>query len=346
MKRLINYTVQLKFIVENVLFLLGGASVFLYGLKIMSANIQKLAGRKMQGLLSRSTSSRIKGAAVGAAVTAVIQSSTAANVMLAGFVNAGAISSAQAMAVVMGANVGTTITAQLVSLSGNSLFNVTAAGSVAALVGFLLSFSKRERREAFGNALFGLGALFIGLEIMNGSVIALHGNDFFKRLFLAENPLALVLNGLLITGVVQSSSAVSSVIILLARGGLIGFADGAYMLLGTNVGAGIAVLFVGASMGTEAKKVAVANLLFNVLGTLLFLPPMMIFENRLTAFFAQISGEIERQTANFHTLFNLVSTAVLLPFSKPFYRAVEFICNIKTPRLKRVKAGKTKLAKV
>ncbi|MBP5194289.1 MAG: Na/Pi symporter, partial [Clostridia bacterium] len=233
MKRVINYTVQLKFLVENALFLLGGVSVFLYGLRLMSVNMQKLAGKKMQALLSRSTSSRIKGAAVGAAVTAVIQSSTAANVMLAGFVNAGAISSAQAMAVVMGANVGTTITAQLVSFSGNSLFNVTAAGSLVAFIGFLFSFSKKGGREAFGSALFGLGALFIGLEIMNGSVIALHGNDFFKRLFLAENPFVLVLNGLLITGVVQSSSAVSSVIILLARGGLIGFADGAYMLLGT-----------------------------------------------------------------------------------------------------------------
>lgn len=325
-----------KSFMENLLLMIGGITVFLFGLRLMSDHLQRIAGSRMKKMLSKATDSRLKGVAVGAAVTAVIQSSTATEIMLVGFVNAGALGLAEAISVVMGANIGTTVTAQLVSLSGNNAFDITAFGSLAAFVGFLLTFFKKPAACHIGYILLGFGMIFIGLEIMNSTVCAFRDYEFFRRLFTAENPLILMLNGLLITGIVQSSSAVSSVMIILALNGLISFENSMFLILGTNIGAGIAVLFVSTSMSIDAKRVAVANILFNVIGMLVLIVPLVMFESEIASFFAAISGGIERQIANFHTLFNIAVTLLLLPLLKPFERLVVKMTSLpKGRRLKR-----------
>ncbi len=318
-----------KSFTENILILLGGITVFLNALKLMSDNMQAVAGERMKRLLVGATGSRLRGVAVGAAATAVIQSSTATSMMLVGFVNAGILGLGQAITVVMGANIGTTITAQLVSLSGTNAFNVTAVASLVAFVGFFLGFSHRETARRVGNILFGFGTLFIGLEIMNGAIYAFRDLAFFRRLFMADNPLILVFNGILITGIVQSSSAVSSVMIILASNGLITFENSMFLILGTNIGAGIAVLLVSTAMSPEARRVAVANILFNVVGALLCFGPLVLFSCEIGHFFALISGGTERQIANFHTVFNLLVTAVLLPFAGPFERLVVLLTPVR-----------------
>ncbi len=313
---------------ENALLLLGGIALFLSGLKGMSANVQSLAGKRMKTLLGRFTGNRLYGALTGCAVTAVIQSSTASNIMLVGFVSAGAMSLGQAVPVVMGANIGTTVTAQLVALSGEGAFSVTAIAAFIGFLGFLTGLIKNPRAERVGGIMLGFGCVFIGLEVMNGAVIAFKEFAFFRRLFAVQNPFALMLNGFLITAVVQSSSAVSSVMIVLAMNGLISFEGSMYLILGTNIGAGVAVLLVGATSSREAVQVAVANILFNVMGALLFLPFIVAFEDAIGSFFLSFSGSIERQVANFHTVFNLLSTALMLPFTRPFETLVVKICSL------------------
>ena len=159
----------IKSFLENILLMLGGITVFLYGMRLMSDNMQAIAGGKMKQLLENATSTGVKGVAVGASVTAIIQSSTATNIMLVGFVNAGVLGLGQAISVVMGANIGTTITAQLVSLSGSNAFDITAFGSLIAFVGFILTFTKGKLAEKIGQIMFGFGAIFIGLENYNAS---------------------------------------------------------------------------------------------------------------------------------------------------------------------------------
>lgn len=328
-------------ILENLFLTFGGITIFLHGLQLMSENVQALAGNKMKGLLSVATGSPIKGVLAGAGVTAIIQSSTATNIMLVSFVNAGALSILQAVSVVMGANIGTTVTAQLVSLSGSNIFNITAFGSLVALVGFLFGFTSNKTANRIGRVMLGFGCLFIGLEIMNTSVFAFKDYPFFRRLFMVENPLLLVLNGLLITGIVQSSSAVSSVMIVLAINGLITFEGSMYLILGTNIGAGIAVLLVSSTMTREAKKVAVANMLFNVVGTLIVLIILVFWEEQIARAFA-LSGGIERQIANFHTLFNTLVAVLLLPLLKPFVKLVDLL----TPNEERRKKNPTKNCRI
>lgn len=309
-------------VLENLLLMIGGITVFLFGLTLMSDSLQSIAGEKLRAVLARVTGSPLKGVLAGTGVTAVVQSSTAVNIMLVGFVNVGAIGLKQAIPVVMGSNIGTTVTAQLVSLSGSNALDITALGSLAAFIGFLLTFTKNSLAKKIGGVLLGFGMIFIGLEIMNTSICAFRTYAFFRRLFMAGHPLLMLMNGFLLTAVVQSSSAVSSVMIILALNGLITFESGMYLLLGTNIGAGVAVLIVSSNMTKEARQVAVANVLFNVVGTAIMLLPIMTFEGQVAAFFAQISGGIERQIANFHTMFNLLVTIILLPFVGAFERLV------------------------
>lgn len=332
-------------VIENLLLMLGGITVFLYGLSVMSENVRAVAGGKLGVLLARATGSPLRGVISGAVATAVVQSSTAINIMLVGFVNAGIIGLAQAIPVVMGANVGTTVTAQLVSLSGSNIFNITAMGSLVAFIGFLLTLGKAERARRAGGIMLGFGLVFIGLEIMNASVCAFRTYSLFRRLFTVSHPLLMLVNGFLITAITQSSSAVSSFMIILALNGIITFEGGMYLLLGANIGAGVAVLIVSAGLGEEARRVALANLLFNILGTAILIVPLMLFEGQVACFFARVSGGIERQIANFHTAFNLFTTLTLLPFVKFFERLVVVLSSLKIgKRISKVKSVAVKNA--
>lgn len=307
-----------KFLLETFSLLIGGITVFLLGLKMMSDSVGEFAGGKMRAMLSRLTSTRVGGFLTGTAVTAVVQSSTATNIMLVSFVESGMLPFASTVAVTMGANVGTTVTAQLVSLSGSSLFNVTAVASAIGFVGFIMSLLKRDGIKFAGRVMLGFGLLFIGLEIMNKTVFAFNDVPVVKGLFSSGSPLLLMLNGLLVTGLVQSSSAVTGILILLGMNGIITFEASIYFILGTNVGACFTVMILSAGKSREARQVAMSNLLFNAVGALVYYIAMMLFSSQIIGLFEMLTPTVERKIADFHTLFNLSMSLLLLPFVKQF----------------------------
>ncbi len=304
--------------VRHILLALGGITFFLLGLKFMSENMEKLAGNKMQKVLRTFTNNRCAGVLTGAISTAVLQSSIATNVITVGFVSSGILTFYSASAIVMGANIGTTVTAQLVSLSGSELFDVTALGSLIAFIGFILMFFKNVKLECLGGVMAGFGMLFFGLDVISDSVAFFKNFQSFRNIFLVQNDLLLILNGILITSIIQSSSAVTSVMIILASNGLLAFESSMFLILGANVGTCFSVILASANKPVEARRVAYFNLLFNVVGTVVLFLPLSLFKTQISEVFLDFSGTIEREIANFHTLFNILVTAILLPLLKPF----------------------------
>lgn len=313
------------YIVKHLLLALGGITFFLLGLKFMSENMEKLAGKKMQKVLKTCTKNRFAGVLTGAISTAVLQSSIATNVITVGFVSSGILTFFSGACIVMGANIGTTVTAQLVSLSGSEVFDMTALGSLIAFIGFILMFFKSEKLVCLGGVMAGFGMLFFGLDVISSSVAFFKNFPSFRKIFLVENDLLLLLNGILITSIIQSSSAVTSVMIILASNGLLGFESSMFLILGANIGTCFSVILASANKPVEARRVAYFNLLFNVFGTLILFLPLTLYKMEIANSFLSFSGSIEREIANFHTLFNLLVTIILLPLLKPF---TKFICKV------------------
>ncbi len=313
------------FILENILLAVGGITLFLVGLNFMSDNMESLTGEKMKILLNECTKNKYYGVLTGTFTTAIIQSSIATDVIVLGFVSNNIISFYRASAIIMGANIGTTMTAQLVSLSGKEFFNITAIGSLVAFLGFILSFIKKKNFAEIGGVMMGFGMLFLGLEVISEKVSYFKNFEAFRSIFLVKNDLLLLLNGILITSVIQSSSVVTSVMIVLATNGLITFENSMFLILGTNIGNCLAVIVASLNKPIDARRTAFFNLAFNCLGTIILIVPVMLFKSQLANAFLSFSGTIERQIANFHTLFNIFVTLVLLPVLKPF---TNLICKI------------------
>ena len=316
------------------LLALGGISFFLLGLKFMSENMEKLAGLKMQKVLKTFTKNKYSAVLTGAVSTALLQSSIATNVITVGFVSSGILSFYSGACIVMGANVGTTMTAQLVSLSGSELFDITALGSLISFIGFTLMFLKSQKLEYLGGVMVGFGMLFFGLDVISYSVSYFKNFQAFRNIFLVENDLLLFLNGIIITAIIQSSSAVTSIMIVLASNGLLSFENSMFLILGANVGSCFSVILASLNKPIEARRVAYFNLFFNVLGSLLLFLPLTIFKYEIGDWFLQISKTIEREIANFHTLFNVLVTMILLPFIKPFTRFIEKVITNKQKKKK------------
>ena len=306
------------YILEHILLSLGGVTLFLLGLKFISENMEELSSKKVNNLIRNFTKNKYVGVLTGAGVTALIQSSVATNVIVVGLVSSGVISFYSGSAVIMGANIGTTITAHLVSLSQSSFFNVTAVGSLIGFFGFLLSFAKSKNVALFGNVLAGFCMIFIGLDVINNGVIFFKNYAFFRSIFLVESSALLLLNGIVITALVQSSSAVSSVIIILASNGLVDFSNAIFLILGANIGTCLPVILASLNKDIEAQKTAFFNLCFNIFGVLLLYFPLSLFKEQVSQFFTLFSSGIEKQIANFHTLFNLFVTVAILPFLSSF----------------------------
>ena len=305
----------------NVFFMLGGIAVMMFGMRTMGANLERVAGNKMKLLLGKITNNRLVGVGIGAATTAIINSSAATTVMLVGFVNIGLITLTQAASVIMGANIGTTITAQILSLSGTQGFDVASVAAVIAAFGTVLAlFFKNDKINKTGYILLGLGFIFLGLRIMSVSVNAIiydgkNLRPFFINLFQADHfPLLLVLIGIVLTALIQSSAAVTG--ILIAIGGALKLETAIFIILGSNIGTCVTAIISSIGTSTSAKRTAVIHLLFNFFGCLICIAPLWIWGKEFGAFMGTISGDsIERQIANFHTLFNLVTTIILLPFT-------------------------------
>ena len=295
--------------ISNVFSLFGGLALFLYGMQMMSDGLEAAAGNKMKQILEKLTSNRFLGVVVGALITAVIQSSSATTVMVVGFVNTGLMTLKQAVWIIMGANIGTTITGQLIALDVGELAPLLAFIGVATIM-----FSKNEKHHHFASIIAGLGILFIGMDMMSGAMKPLRDVPEFVNLLTSfSNPILGILAGAVFTAVIQSSSASVGILQALASSGAIGLGSAAYVLFGQNIGTCITALISSLGANTNAKRTTIIHILFNCIGTIIFTILCMV--SPLVAFVEGITpGNVPSQIANLHTIFNIVTTILLIPF--------------------------------
>lgn len=301
---------------EHINILLGlfsGLALFLFGMEFMGDGLENAAGSRLKSFFDKAITNPFKGALVGTIVTAIIQSSSATTVMVVGFVNAGLMSLYQAVGVIMGANIGTTITGQLITFKIDDyipLFIIIGAA--------LILFMKQQNRKEIGKIIFGFGLLFMGLSTMKESMSPIAETTFFQDLIVAleGNMFLGILVGAIMTAVVQSSSASTAILLSLAATGAINLQVAIPILFGNNIGTCVTALLSSLNANKVAKKAAFIHLAFNLIGTLIFLP----FINLLSQIVVTIGGDIDRQIANAHTIFNIVNAALLLPFAGLFVK--------------------------
>lgn len=308
----------------SVLTLIGGLALFLYGMNVMGGGLEKLAGGKLEKIFEKLTSNPLKAVLLGMTVTAVIQSSSATTVMLVGFVNAGIMKLHQAIGVIMGANIGTTITAWILSLSGVEgdsfliqMLKPSSFSPVLAVIGVIfLTFSKNGKRKDIGTIFLGFAVLMFGMDMMSGAVEPLKDvPEFANILLLFRNPLLGVLAGALLTAIIQSSSASVGILQALSSTGAIKFGAALPIILGQNIGTCVTALLSSIGTSKNAKRVAVVHLYFNIIGTVLFLAAFYTL-NAVFSFPFMNDTVGAANIAVVHTIFNFTTTIVLLPFIK------------------------------
>ncbi|PPK48566.1 PhoU-like phosphate uptake regulator [Clostridium algidicarnis DSM 15099] len=293
-----------------IIGLIGGLGLFLYGMKLMGDGLENAAGEGLKSILEKATSNKFMGVLVGAVVTAVVQSSSATTVMVVGFVNAGLMNLSQAVGVIMGANIGTTVTAQLVAFKLDTIAPIFVGIGVA-----IVMFSKSTKRREFGNIILGFGILFMGMGIMGDAMKPIAQSQQFKDLIIAigDNWAIGIVAGLAMTAVVQSSSATTGILIALAGTGSIDMSIAIPVILGCNIGTCVTALLASIGTSKTARKAAIIHLCFNVIGTLIFIP----LRGPLAQLVQYISPlNTQRQIANAHAVFNITNTIILLPLSK------------------------------
>lgn len=308
---------------DIVFGLVGGLGLFLYGMNVMAAGLEKTAGDKMKRIIEVLTSNRVMGVIVGAIVTVLVQSSSASTVMVVGFVNAGLMNLTQAVGVIMGANIGTTVTAQLVSIDLSNIAPIFVGIGVAIWL-----FSPNKRIKNIAEILIGFGILFIGMDFMKNAVKPLREYEGFRTLLLSfgsgtvsDKALA-ILSGFAMTVVLQSSSATTGLLVALASEGLLPIHAAFPIVLGTNIGTCVTAMISSIGANRTAKRAAVIHLLFNLIGTLVFI---LFLSGPTIRFVSSISNDSARQLANAHTLFNIANTLLLLPFASLLVIAVKKI---------------------
>lgn len=310
--------------VQDLLSMLGGLAVFMFGMHTLSAALEKFAGGKLENWLEKMTSNPIKGVALGAGVTALIQSSAATTVMMVGFVNSGIMKLSQAIGVIMGANIGTTATGWILSLSGLKgngilmIFNPTFFTPVLAIIGVvLIMFTKSDRRKTFGTILIGFALLMFGMNMMSAAAEGLKDNETFRGIMVMfTNPFLGVLVGALLTAVLQSSSVSIGILQTLAREtGTITYGIALPLILGQNIGSCVTALLSSIGANKSAKRVAIVHLYFNVIGTVVFLSLFYLVNALIDLPFMdeQLSAP---GIAVIHTTFNIGVTLLFLPFTK------------------------------
>lgn len=302
----------------TILAALSGIGVFIFGMKILGDNLEAVAGDRIKKMFAVIDKNSLVGVGIGATTTAVIQSSAAVTVMLIGFVNAGLMTLTQAASVVYGANIGTTITAQIVALGFGGIKNVQLTVIFAAFAGigaFMILFARKDILKKIGTILCGLGMIFVGLTVMGDSMESFkEAPVIVNALASIKHPLLLVVLGALVTALIQSSSAVSGLVITMSAAGIMSFPQAMYIIIGSNIGTCVTSFICSIGTCTNAKRVAVIHLTFNLLGSVLFM---------LTDLFAHYADLLMRwfdtvqiQIAMLHTIFNIATTIILLPFTK------------------------------
>lgn len=285
----------------------GGLALFLHGMQMMSSGLEAVAGNRMKSILEKLTANRFMGVLVGALITAAVQSSSATTVMVVGFVNAGMMTLNQAVWLIMGANVGTTVTGLLIALDVGALAPVVAFAGV-----FLMVFVKKARLQHIGQIMAGLGILFIGMDTMSAAMAPLRDFPAFVHLMSTlSNPLLGILFGALFTALIQSSSASVGILQTLAAGGIVQFSGAVYVLFGQNIGTCITSVLASLGTSRSAKRATCIHLLFNVIGTAIFTLAVMIFP--ITEWIEAAVASPKAEIAVMHIAFNLATTALLLP---------------------------------
>jgi len=304
--------------IDNILMLLAGLGVFLVGMNMMSSSMEKLANTSLRSLLNSVTNNRIKGVGVGAGMTVIIQSSSATTVMTVGFVNAGILTLTQAVPIIMGANIGTTITAQLAALQS---FDITTWLMLLSFVGaFMTILGKKDKTKTLGTILAGLGMLFIGLDLMSGAMKIMRNAPFFQEtLQTITNPVLLLVIGALFTALIQSSSAATGIIVSMAAAEIVIGGGGnavLYVILGTNIGTCVTALLSSIGANSNGKRASLIHLMFNVIGSIAFMIMLMLWPSFFEVTFQTwFPGAAATQIAMFHTLFNVITTLLLLPLA-------------------------------
>ena len=298
-----------------IITLMGGLGLFLFGMNFMSQGLQKAAGSKLRGILEAMTKNKLIAVVFGALFTALIQSSGATTVMVVSFVNSGLMTLSQAAGIIFGANIGTTITSQLVS------FDLTAAAPVILFIGaVMVMFGRKPMAKKIGEAVLGFGALFMGISVMSEAMAELKEYDgVLRALSGLTNPLVAILIGVIITVIVQSSSVTVSILLLMANQGLVGLAVCFYFVLGCNIGSCTPAVLASLSGKKEAKRAALIHLMFNVFGMIIIGLLLVIGMEPFSDFIMTISGgNIGRCVANADTLYKIFQTVIFLPFTKQF----------------------------
>ncbi len=308
-------------LVQSLIWLLAGVGVFIVGMNFLSGALEKSAGNGMKRLLEKISNNRFSGVGIGAGVTAIIQSSSATSVMVIGLVNAGVMTLMQATPIIMGANIGTTITGVLVALK-NDIFNMLMY--LFAFAGVMMSFFKSERIRLAGSLFSGLGLIFVGLEVMSSEQA--FGNsivkDVFKRIFSAiDFPLLLILVGAIFTALLQSSSAATGVVITMVGTGVLPLDLALFIILGANIGTCVTALLASVGANANSKRVALIHFTFNVIGTAVFTAIIWILKDPVVNLLnSMVPGTdqmaLQMRVSAFHVIFNVATTLLLLPFVK------------------------------
>ncbi|WP_416326013.1 Na/Pi cotransporter family protein [[Eubacterium] hominis] len=308
---------------ENLLALLGGLALFLYGMHMMSDGLEQAAGDRMKAILEKLTSNRLLGVCVGAAITAVIQSSSATTVMVVGFVNSQLMTLNQAVWIIMGANIGTTITGQLIALDASKI------APLVAIIGVVfVTFFKNKKLNAIGEIMAGLGILFIGMDMMKDAMVPLQNSEaFINAMTTIKNPVLAILLGAGFTALIQSSSASVGILQALALSGLIGLDSAIYIIFGQNIGTCITAVLASLGANRNAKRTTIIHLSFNIIGTLIFLIVVHIVP--FVDWMQQITTNPAAQIANSHTVFNISTTLLLIPFGNKLAHLAQLILPIK-----------------
>lgn len=323
-------------LILKIFTLFGGIAVFLTGLKSVSDNFILLIGEKLNEKLKKMSSSSFRCALLGTFATALCQSSAAVNMVAVSFAERGIMGLKGACALIVGTNVGTTVTAQLTSLSGG-VGLVVPLGYFIAFTGVVIGEIDRGKSATLGKAFTGLGFIFIGINIMTTAMKGFYDYEFFLNFFLIKSPPILLLNGFFITSLCQSSSVVTSMLVILSGSKIITVERAIYMILGANIGSCTAVIFASKAKNDGARKVALFNFVFNLFGALVFFIPMVFAGNYISDFLVKISGGESKAVANFHTLFNLVFGIISLPVMGVFTKIVDFLVKErKTPIKKKL----------
>lgn len=315
----------------DILTLIGGLSLFLFGMNVMGQALERRAGGKLRTILEKLTTNTIAGLVTGAAITAVIQSSSATTVMVVGFVSAGLMTLRQAINVIMGANIGTTVTAWILSLAGISSSNVfiqllkpAAFTPVLACIGIILfMFTKNEKNKDTGMILLGFATLMTGMETMSGAVAGLADVPAFQNLFIMfENPILGVLAGAILTAIIQSSSASVGILQTLAATGQVTYGAAIPIIMGQNIGTCVTAIISSVGTTKNAKRAAIVHLAFNIIGTAVWLTIFMLVQSVFAPVFLDGSASLFG-IAVLHSIFNILCTILMLPLAGLLEKMVE-----------------------